>query len=381
MQEFAKLNTRYKSRIVIAMLILIIPVALYAVQASINMYNNKMETVSKYDRDVMITDEQIADLVIPQGSVPVTTGMYMESITDVNVATNSWKSTFLLWFRWNDKDDPNGLLSDPANYPGNRFIVGNGTLGSKTPMIDRHGVEDGLGEGEHYQQYRVSATVEKYFDTTRYPLDSHQLKIFIEDERDMSSVRLIPDQQFSDISPYLTIAGFDIINHTTGSYLNEYSSKMNDPVFENVDFETEGKKTYEFVFVTRVNRAGYGLFLKAFLSLFGMLLWVCIGLYNCAYNRVDAMGAMNTGIFGAVSSMIVGMNLLSDARGSGLIEYVNFFALAMILITTMFVIHINKCRARGESEAYVDSYSKSLFWSVCILTIATLVSFVLCAAM
>ncbi|MEF9894882.1 MAG: hypothetical protein RR296_01200 [Clostridia bacterium] len=381
-KEFASLTRKYKMKIVIAMLILIVPMGVYAVRASILMYNNKVETVSKYDQTPLIDDAKMAELTIVEGSVPVKTGMYMESITNVSVSNNSWQNTFLLWFRWNDADDPMGYLKDPADYPGNRFIIGNGSFSpaSKTLMIDRHGVEDGLPAGEHYQQYRISSTVEKYFDTTRYPLDSHQLKIFIEDERDMSRVRLIPDDEFSGVSPYLTVAGFDVINTTCGSYLNEYSSKMNDPVFENVAFETEGKKTMEFVFVTRVARSGYGLFLKAFLSLFGMLLWVCIGLYNNAYNRVDAMGAMNTGIFGAVSSMIVGMNLLSDARGSGLIEYVNFFALAMILITTVYVISINRARARKEDVTYTDCYAQMLFWVVVILTVATIASFILTAA-
>ncbi len=374
-KNFAQLSKKLKMKIFVYMLILIVPVALYAVNASVHMHQNKMETVSKYDKALEVTPEQMNALTIPETSVAVKTGIYMESITDVSVESNSWKCKFLLWFRWNDADDTAGFMTSPADYPGDRFIIGNGTLDSKTLMLNRYDEQT----GEHYQQYRVGATVEKYFDTTRYPLDSHQLKIFIEDERDMSRVRYVPDHENSNISPYLTVAGFDVINHGDGLYLNEYDSTMNDPVFEDSGFATTGKKTMEYVFVTRVERAGFGLFLKAFLSLFGMLLWVSIGLYNCAYNRVDAMGAMNTGIFGAVSSLIVGMNLLSDARGSGLIEYVNFFALAMILVTTVYVIHINRSRARGDDAVYTDCYAKSLFWSVVILTVGTLVAFVLCA--
>ena len=374
---FSSLQKKQQMKIALAMLMLIVPVALYALQGSLTMLSNKQEAGEKYTKAIEVTPEQLGALVIPESSVPVSTGIYMESIQDVSVANNQWKSKFLLWFRWNDRDDRTGVLADPADYPGERFIVGNGNIDSKVLMIDRH---DPL-TGDHYQQYRITATVEKYFDTTRYPLESHQLKIFIEDERDMSRVRYVADSENSELSPYLTIAGFDVLSHDDGIYLNEYASTMNDPVFENANFETSGKKTMEYVFVTRVNRSGYGLFLKAFLSLFGMLLWVCIGLYNCAYNEGDALGAMNTGIFGAVSSMIVGMNLLSDARGSGLIEYVNFFALAMILVVTIYVMHINHCRKHRHNEDYVACYSQALFWTVGLLTVGTLASLVLCAAM
>lgn len=367
-KEFASLSKKQKMKMIIAMLIFVIPVTLYAVSGSVNMYNNKIETVSKYDKEIMISDEDMSKLVIPETSVEVNVGMYMESITNVDVKNNTWNCTFLVWFRWT------GDQWEPSQYPGDHFIIGNGNMGGKTLMEEYH------ENGQHYQQYRVSGSIEKYFDTTRYPLDSHQLKIFIEDERDMSMVRYKADKEYSTISPYLTVAGFNIINNDCGLYLNEYSSKMNNPVFENVNFETEGKKTTEYVFVTRVARDGYGLFLKAFLNLFGILLWVCIGLYNCAYNRVDAMGAINTGIFGVVSSMIVGMNLLSDARGSGLIEYINLFSLAMILITTIYVIHINRSRSKDSDPTYADCYSKVLFWLVSIMSVVTIVAFVLCAA-
>ncbi len=379
-QEFTELGAKYKRRIVFAMALLLIPIIIFATTCSVSMYQNKVESTAKYDKEIEITDEQMAGLTILPDSVPVNVGMYMESITDVNVVTNSWVYKALIWFRWNDKDDPSGYLAAPEDYPGNRFIAGNGLITSKTLMIDRHGVEDGLAAGEHYQQYRIIAKVEKYFDTTRYPLESHQLKLFIEDERDMSRVRYVNDDVNSTLSPYLSVAGFDIINHDTGLYLNEYASLMADPALENLDVETSGKKTMEFVFVTRVKRAGYGLFLKAFLSLFGMLLWVCIGLFNNAYNRIDAMGSMSTGIFGAVSSMIVGMNLLSDARGSGLIEYINLFALAIILISTMFIIHINRARSRQEPLAYTDCLSKALFWCCSVSVVGTITALVMSAA-
>lgn len=364
---FNSLTRRQKTQIIVAMLIMIVPMGLYALYGSLHMHENKIEVLQKYNEKVEITPDQLALLDVHEDAIDVTVGMYVESITDVSVKDNNWKAKFQLWFRWE------GDTLAPEEYPGQTFLVGNGTIGSKQLMEEYH--QDGV----HYQLYRITATMEKYFDTTRYPLDSHQLKIFIEDDRDISEVRYVADHDNSGHSPYLTIAGFDILGYDSGLYLNEYASNMGSPELEAQGYE--GKKTFEFEFVTRVNRGGYGLFLKAFLSLLSILLWVCIGLYNCAYNQTDAMGAINTGIFGVVSSMIVGMNLLSDARGSGLIEYINFFALAMILLITIYVIRINRFRARQEPEAFTNCYAKALFWSATLLSIGSIVSLVLCSTL
>ena len=364
-ENFRKLKHKEKRHIIIAMLVLIIPACIFTAFGANHLYTNKIAAIGKFEEHLEINEEKMAQLELLDASQGVTVGLYMESISNISVLTNSWDAQFLLWFSWE------GDQWEPSQYPGETFIIGNGNQNRKVLLEEYH------ENGTHYQQYRISATVEKHFDTTRYPLESHQLKIYIEADQDMSEIYYIADLEHSALSPYLSLSGFDILNFDVGLYLNEYNSNMGHPALEDKGFE--GKKTFEYVFVTRVNRAGYGLFLKAFLSLLAILLWVCISLYNCAYNQNDAMGAINTGIFGVVSSMIVGMNLLSDARGGGLIEYINFFSLTMILIITVYVIRINRFRAQRVQEAFVTAYAKSLFWSASVLSIASIVLFVVSA--
>ena len=366
-RNYRQLTPKAQRHIVISLLILIVPIGLYVLTGSIHMYRTKIAALEKYDSRLEISAEQLEGLIIQESAQQVSVGVYMESISDVSVAANTWKAKFLLWFRWE------GDTWTPDQYPGSTYIIGNGTQNSRELITEYH--ENGV----HYQQYRVVATLEKHFDTTLYPLESHQLKLYIEDDRDMSDVVYIPDKENSALSPYLIIPGFDIISYDSGLYLNEYGNTLSDPRLEARGFE--GKTTFEFVFATLVNRAGYGLFMKAFLSLLAILLWVCISLYNCAYNQNDAMGAINTGIFGIVSSMIVGMNLLSDARGAGLIEHINFFSLAMILIITVYVIRINRFRAQKVHENFVSCYAKSLFWGASLLSVFSITLFILSASM
>lgn len=365
--NYKQLTAKEKRRIYLAALLILVPMGIYAILGATHMYQNKIEAMRKYDEKIEVTQEKMDLLTGAADAKRVSVGMLMESVADVSVRDSTWVAQFLVWFRWE------GDEWTPKEYPGSTFFVGNGIVNSKQLVEEYH--QDGV----HYQQYRLIATIEKYFDTTRYPLDSHQLKVFIEDDRDISEVCYVADDEHSTLSPYLIIAGFDVISYDTGVYLNEYPNTLGHPTLEQKGFD--GKKTMEFVFITRVNRGGYGLFLKAFLSLLGILLWVCIGLYNCAYNETDAMGAISTGIFGVVSSMIVGMNLLSDARGSGLIEYINFFSLAMILLITVFVIQINRYRAHEYPHAFTTCYAKTLFWVASALSFATIISLILCAAL
>ncbi len=366
-QNFRGLRRAEKVRVILTVLIFLLPMGAYAVMGSLHMAENKAETMAKYEEKHEVTQERIDLLTGAVNAKRVLVGTQVESIPDISVRDNLWKVKFLVWFRWEGDEWPREL------YPGNTFFVGNGDITRKELVEEFH--QDGV----HYQAYRVNATIEKYFDTTRYPLDSHQLMLFIEDDRDISEVWYVPDKDNSGLNRHLVISGFDMISTNCGVYLNEYANDMAHPVLEAKGFD--GKKTMEYMFAVSVNRGGYGLFLKAFLGLLGILLWVCIGLYNCAYNGTDAMGAISTGIFGVVSSMIVGMNLLSDARGSGLIEYVNFFSLAIILLVTLFVIRINHLRSRGGSNSYAACYAKSVFWVATLLSTVTITSFILCASM
>ncbi len=360
--SFRALCRADKGRILLAALIILIPMGIYAATGALHLHENKVSATEKYDERIEVSEERLAELTGAADAKEVLVGVYIESITDVSVRDSCWKVKFYVWFRWQ------GDEWTPQEYPGNTFIIGNGVLTGKQLTEEYH------QDGEHYQQYRVSATIEKYFDTTRYPLDSHQLKLFIEDDRDISEVRYVADEDNSTLSPYLIVAGFDVTGYDCGLYLNEYPNDMAHPALESKGFD--GKKTLEYLFLVRVNRGGYALFLKAFLGLLGILLWVCIGLYNCAYSQTDPMNAINTGIFGVVSSMIVGMNLLSETRGSGLIEYVNFFSLAMILLITVFVIRLNRYRAKQLPAGFTTCYAKMLFWVCTSLSVATIVAFI-----
>jgi hypothetical protein len=128
--------------------------------------------------------------------------------------------------------------------------------------------------------------------------------------------------------------------------------------------------------VMRFNRSGIGLFLQAFVNLFAVVIWIIIAFFDASFNKEDSIGMLGTGLFGAISSVIVGISLLADSAVFSLITMIDIFTLAVIL--SMTVICIKAKRARVKDDAVAIAYStiqlRIMFW---VLTILTIVMFVL----
>jgi hypothetical protein len=88
--------------------------------------------------------------------------------------------------------------------------------------------------------------------------------------------------------------------------------------------------SYEIVL--RVNRFGFNLFLQAFANLFAVIVWITIAFYDQSYNGEDAIGMLGTGLFGVISSVLIGISMISDANLFSLITMINIFTLCVIML-------------------------------------------------
>ena len=107
-----------------------------------------------------------------------------------------------------------------------------------------------------------------------------------------------------------------------------------------------------------VDRAGIGLYIKCCIALYGTLAWILLCLYIATFRRVDALGMIGAAFFGAVSNVMVGSNLLPDALQMGLVEFVNFFGVGIIVASTAVVISINTIRKEIGNESFAQFYGR-----------------------
>ena len=317
------------------------------------------------------------------------------------------------------KDPKDGVVNplyllETSMYPGttssnvyptnqNMWIIGNGDFDADTHLIEMErsytltNKETGEKEFRTFQKSSFIATITKKFDNPRYPLDSVQFHIYIlpmqltteyvryvpTDIIDLSSAQTIGNKinnknytcsideniYETGVSPYFGI---------TGGYKLIQSDKFDSLVYglsyyKDNDQQLLSRTEYEII--VRANREGLSLFLQAFINLFSIIIWITIAFYNQAYNSEDAIGMLGTGLFGAISSILVGISMISDANIFSLITMVNIFTLAVIMIMTWESIAAKRAKVLNDKVAiaYRGIKLRVLF---ILLAVSTLIMFI-----
>jgi transcriptional regulator with XRE-family HTH domain len=302
------------------------------------------------------------------------------------------------------------LLEETSMYPGTTssnvypnnetmWIVGNGSI-----SIDTHIQELNVPykltnktskevSYRYFQKSYIVALVGKSFDNPRYPLDSAQFHIYIQPMHSTTAeIRYVPtdlidltrEQTFANnnstcsidqnlyetgTSPYFGISGgYSLIKS------KDYKSIVH-RLYYIKDNDDQLLSRTEYEILVRANRQGMSLFLQAFINLFSVVIWITIAFYNQAYNSEDAIGMLGTGLFGAISSILVGISMISDANMFSLITMVNIFTLAVIMIMTWESIAAKRANILKDQVAIAYRGIKLRILCV-ILIICTLIMFI-----
>ena len=294
------------------------------------------------------------------GATQVTVGTYVESLKEINMKSSFFRVTVQVWFSWE---------GDEAINMKDNFHFYNGYVNKMEVLHETH--ENGV----NYQLLRCDVSVGKDFWTRRFPLESHQLRFYVESEYPVEQVVFLADRADSGTNGNLSVAGYNMRRHDVGLYFNQYESLHGDPGLD------KPIMTSEFVTAMEVNRASWGLYAKCFIALVGTITWVLITLFLCTYHRVDPLGMVPAALFGTVSNIMVGANLLPDALQMGLLEYVNIWGILTILAVTFSIININRIRNKYEDREFAGFFGRVMFYTVLVLTVTGNVLMPICAFM
>jgi hypothetical protein len=251
-----------------------------------------------------------------------------------------------------------------------------------------------------FQKCTFSATILKSFDCPRYPLDSEEFNVFLTPKyttdvlryeiADNISLRSVQQEGTavyvlstygtaeqldyeSGISPYFNISnGYSVLNNS--SYIRSNVRRLSyTGVAINDTSYKDTVSSYEIVL--RVNRLGFNLFLQAFANLFAVIVWITIAFYDQSYNGEDAIGMLGTGLFGVISSVLIGISMISDANLFSLITMINIFTLCVIMLMAYEAIASKRSKIAKDlvGNAYNIVKLRILF---VVLLICTLTMFV-----
>lgn len=331
-----------KHKLIVGICSIVIIATVYLFITVSMLYNDKKNEDEYWTSNLTMSEEtqKMAD----ERSVDATKvliGTYIENIKEINIKSSYFRNVYQIWFRWEGNPDLN--MKD-------NFHVYKGNVNSKEIIKEYH-------EGNtNYQLIRADITVTKNYWTRRFPLESHQLRVYLESDYPIEDVVFVPDNENSEYNSNLGIAGYDIRRHATAVYAVEYDNAHSDP-----DIKEKDVMTSEFVTALEINRDGAGLYFKCFVALIGTVSWVMIALFICTYHHVDPLGMMPAALFGTVTNIMVGANLLPDALQIGLLEFTNIWGIMTILSCAIAVININRIRTKYQDKKFATYLGRIIF--------------------
>lgn len=245
---------------------------------------------------------------------PVVIGSYVNQITNFSLRDNSVEVDFYVWFRWQDAD------LDPFAT----FELMNGRIEDRQLAERRR-----IGDWE-YAQGRVLARLNDQWNIRRFPLDSHEIRIEIEDSvLGTEGIIYEPDVENAAVREGIVIPGYRVASTGATQFVNTYATN-----YGNTELPS-GNITHfsRYVQSISIERRGIGYFIKLFSTIF---IAVLVGFLAFAMDpdQIDARLGLGVGsLFAAVASYFVISSQLPETDLVTLADKMNIAAIGMIFLT------------------------------------------------
>ncbi|MEA4854263.1 MAG: hypothetical protein VB082_08335 [Christensenella sp.] len=346
-----KLEPWQRKKLFFWIALLLIFATVYLGATSFSLYADKKAEDDYWNYYLNEADSYTADeTAIMEDATQVTVGTYVETMNAMDMKNSKFTVTFRCWFSWEGRED-----FDPSQS----FEIYNGTA-NKVEILR----SENLGT-QHYQLLRVNATVSKSFWTVRFPVGSYQFRFYLKPTDTIENLVFVPDTAHSGINDSLNLSGFKVARNATGLCIIR-----EDPEMFQAPFDQDNCSSYSEVMTAfELNRDSWGLYLKCIIALIGTNAWVLISLFVCTYHKVDSLAMIPAILFGTVSNILVGANLIPDAMYAGLLEYVNIWGIYIILISSLIIVNINRIRNEHQDEAFAKLFGRCMFTIILATTV------------
>jgi len=266
---------------------------------------------------------------IPATPAKVTVGVYVNHITGVDIKNNKFEVDFYIWFRW-DGDDLKPL---------DTFELMNGRITAKTAVVKR------VVNGHNYTSARILATITKFWNLTRFPLDSHALRLEIEDtDRDARQAVYEGDAENATVGDEVRVPGFVIAKSAGKTQIHTYHTNYGDPS------QPRGNQSSwsRYIFEMEIERPNIGRFVKVFFGLFISVLvsWCAFHVRPKESSPRVSLGVGAT--FAAAAVTVSINNNLPDTNDVMLADKLVMLSLGIILASVIETIVALTLNARGK---------------------------------
>lgn len=154
----------------------------------------------------------------PAQAEVVKVGFFAVNLYGVDPAASTFTFDGYVWLRWKGEINPTDTME---------FVnaVDKSSL-SKTFLYDS---PQQMPDGSKYQIMRIESQFFKPFSLSKFPLDSHELTISVEDSlRGVNELVYEIDEADTGLSPNFSISGWSLRGWTQKTYVNDYGSNFGD---------------------------------------------------------------------------------------------------------------------------------------------------------
>lgn len=297
-------------------------------------------------------------------AVPVSVSTYIKSVDSIDIKQSQFGITFDVMFGWDMEKYPDFDMTK-------KFELYNGWI-TDLKLLDSY-----ESEGKYFQLFQVSANVKQIFNTSRFPLSSYQLHMYLKPVQDMTKINLVKmDESYFGSLEQLNVAGFVMKSVKSDLYYYEDPCPQR---YQTMSVEQNPVIYSELLQCLELKRSTFGLYFKCIIALIGTSIWVFLTLFVCIHHNVDTMGMIPAVLFGTVSNIAVGANLIPDALETGLLEYINIWGIYTVIIVTVVIITINSIRTHNKDDKFARIFGKIMFFELLITILAGHVLIPYCA--
>ena len=263
----------------------------------------------------------------------VTVGLYLQNIPEIDIKSNSFSAEFYLWFRWKGEVDPTltyqltnaTTVSDLSQIPVY-------TDGSGAPKAEE------LPDGYKLQTFHVYGKFGHPFPLGRYPFDSHDIVISIEDAKlDASHLVHDIDRAGTATRPDLTIPGWNLSAMTATLGRTQFATSFGDTRVQG------NRQAYSRVdFAVHIERPVVGIVSKTVIPI-ALILLITFGAFFCQPSDIDARLCLTiTALISAVALQITAATELPPTGSLLLLDQIYILSYVTILAVTFCCIAVNR---------------------------------------
>jgi branched-chain amino acid transport system substrate-binding protein len=270
----------------------------------------------------------------------VKVGLYWNSVTNLDLRTNSYVADFYLWFLWRGQNDPTRTFEFTN-------LIESWNLVKTAAYFNDSGAPEPqtLPDGSRYQQYHVQGRFSQPFSLERFPVDEQDLVVSIEDlTYDEHEMQYVVDHKDSAANPRLIVPGWRIGKFTGAEGARTYASRFGDPRLSRI------LPYSHLTFGIHIARPVAGLLCKTVLPI-SIIIVITFAAFFCRPESLDTRLTL------AITALIAAVALwystdieLPPSSYLLLIDKVYLLSFFAILFTTFCSIVSNRVAQRGKHD-------------------------------